>query len=76
MAILVHTSGDAFPNLILWPLLPASLAVTGYGVYFGYYGMVIGMGVLALAVIALTGGRLGYQHLQQEEELDPATAPT
>jgi uncharacterized protein len=77
MAILVHASGDAFPNVILWPLLPASLAMTGYGVYFGYYGMVIGMGVLALAVIALTGGRLGYRHYQQEEE-DPdlATAPT
>jgi uncharacterized protein len=76
MAILVHTSVDAFPNMILWPLLPASLAVTGYGVYFGYYGMVIGMGVLALAVIAWTRGRLGYEHLQQEEDLEPATSPT
>jgi CAAX protease family protein len=70
MAILVHTSGDAFPNMILWPLLPASLAVTGYGVYFGYYGMVLGMGVLALSVIALTGGRLGYEHYQREEEAE------
>jgi hypothetical protein len=68
MAILGHASGDAFPNMILWPLLPASLAVTGYGVYFGYYGMVIGMGVLALAVIAATRGRLGYQNYQQEED--------
>ena len=82
MAILVHASGDAFPNAILWPLLPASLVVTSYGVYFGYYGMVIGMGVLALAVIALTRGRLGYQHYQQEAEVeeavqpDPATATT
>ena len=25
MAILVHASVDAFPNAILWPLLPASL---------------------------------------------------
>jgi uncharacterized protein len=79
MAILVHASGDAFPNAILWPLLPASLAVTGYGIYFGYYGMVIGMGALALAVIVLTRGRLGYEHYQQEEdEEDPnlATATT
>jgi uncharacterized protein len=81
MAILVHTSVDAFPNVILWPLLPASLVVTGYGVYFGYYGAVIGMGVLALAVIALTRGRLGYEHYQQEEdeevvEPDPATSST
>jgi len=77
MAILVHASGDAFPNALLWPLLPASLAMTGYGVYFGYYGMVIGMRVLALVVIAVTRGRLGYQHYQQEtEEPDPAPTPT
>jgi uncharacterized protein len=77
MAILAHASVDAFPNAILWPLLPASLAVAGYGVYFGYYGMVIGMGVLALALVALTRGHLGYQHYQQEEEEpDLATAPT
>jgi uncharacterized protein len=74
MAILVHASGDAFPNVILWPLLPASLAVTGYGVYFGYYGMVIGMGVLALAVTALTRGRLGYQKYEQEVEDDEEVA--
>jgi uncharacterized protein len=82
MAILVHASVDAFPNAILWPLLPASLMVTGYGVYFGYYGAAIGMGVLALVVIALTRGRLSYEHYQQEEdeevvESDPAaTSPT
>jgi hypothetical protein len=29
-----------------------------------------------LVVIALTRGRLGYQHYQQEEEPDPATAST
>jgi uncharacterized protein len=68
MAIVVHASGDAFPNMILWPLLPASLVVTSYGVYFGYYGMVIGIGALALVVIALTKGRLGYERYQQEEE--------
>jgi CAAX protease family protein len=75
MAILVHASGDAFPNVILWPLLPASLAMTGYGVYFGYYGMVIGMGVLALAVIAWTRGRLGYERYQQEEEAEEVVEP-
>jgi hypothetical protein len=67
---------DAFPNAILWPLLPASLAVTSYGVYFGYYGMVLGMGVLALVVVALTRGRLGYEHYQQEEEPESAMSPT
>jgi uncharacterized protein len=78
MAILGHASVDAFPNGILWPLLPASLVVTGYGVYFGYYGMVLGMGVFALAVIAWTRGRLGYEHYQHEEdeEPEPATVTT
>jgi uncharacterized protein len=75
MAILGHTSVDAFPNVILWPLLPASLAVTGYGVYFGYYGMLIGMGVLALAVIALTRGRLGYRNYQQDEDEEEVVEP-
>jgi hypothetical protein len=43
----------------------------------GYFGMVIGMGVSALAVIALTRGRLSYQHHPQEDaEPDLATAPT
>ena len=34
------------------------------------------VGVLALLVVALTRGRLGSQHYQQEEDPDPATAPT
>jgi hypothetical protein len=78
MAILGHASVDAFPNGLLWPLLPASLVVTEYGVYFGYYGMVLGMGVFALAVIAWTRGRLGYEHYQHEEDEEPelATATT
>jgi hypothetical protein len=40
--------------------------------------MVIGMGALALAVIFLTRGRLGYEHYQQEEDEEPelATATT
>jgi uncharacterized protein len=46
------------------------------------YGLLVilpGFGALALVVIALTRGRLGYQHYQQEEEEeepDPATAST
>jgi hypothetical protein len=39
--------------------------------------MLIGLGVTALVLIALTQGRLGYQNYRQEEECpDPATAPT
>ena len=66
MAMLVHASVDAFPNFVLWPLLSASLAVTDYGVYFGYYGMVLGLGIVALLIVALTRGELGYQRYRQE----------
>ena len=36
----------------------------------------IGYGAVALLLVALTRGRLGYQHYRQEQEPDPATAPT
>jgi membrane protease YdiL (CAAX protease family) len=74
MAILLHTSVDAFPNGILWPLLPASNTVTGYGVLVGYFGMVIGLGAVALVVIGLTRGRLGYQTYRREEDLEDLEA--
>jgi hypothetical protein len=48
--------------------------VTNYG---SMLPMVIGFGAVTLVVIAVTRGRLGYQHYQQEEEEpNPATAPT
>jgi membrane protease YdiL (CAAX protease family) len=66
MAILVHASVDAFPNFVLWPLFPASLAVTSYGVYFGYYGLVVGLGIMALLIVALTRGDLGNHRYRRE----------
>lgn len=72
MAILLHTSVDAFPNGILWPLFPASNDVTGYGVLVGYYGMVIGLGAVALVVIGLTRGRLGYRNYHRDEAPEEA----
>jgi hypothetical protein len=51
-------------------LFPAPV-VTGYG---GALPMLIGLGVTALLVVALTRGRLGYEHYQQEEDPDLATA--
>jgi uncharacterized protein len=76
MAILLHTSVDAFPNGILWPLFPASNNVTSYGVLVGYFGMVIGLGAVALVVVALTRGQLGYQNYPQEADPVAAPAPT
>ncbi len=70
IAVLLHTSIDALVGPV-GEVFPAPI-VTGYG---GGVPMVIGLGAAALVVVVLTRGRLGYQHYQQEEP-DPATAPT
>jgi uncharacterized protein len=72
---LLHAAvNTSYATLIV--LFPTPL-VTDYGTMVP---MVIGFGAVALVVIALTRGRLGYQHYQQEEdevvEPDPATAST
>src|ERR671911_839178 len=70
MAILIHASFNASVTGIVAPLFPAPI--------IDVYGMLIllpGFGTLAVVLVALTRGRLGYQHYQQEvEEPDPATA--
>jgi hypothetical protein len=69
VAILLHTSFD----ILVGPvglLFPAPV-VTSYG---GAVPLLIGLGVTALLVVALTRGRLGYQHYKQEEDPDLATA--
>jgi membrane protease YdiL (CAAX protease family) len=65
MAILVHASVDA-------PFLPFSVAL---GPSEAMNSMLLGFGALALLLVALTGGRLGYQRYR-EEVPDLATAPT
>jgi VIT1/CCC1 family predicted Fe2+/Mn2+ transporter len=71
MAILLHASINAFWVGPLVLLFPAPI-VTSYG---STLPALIGSGAVALLVVALTRGRLGYQHYQQEEEEpDPATA--
>jgi membrane protease YdiL (CAAX protease family) len=64
MAALVHATIDA-------PFLPFSVLL---GPSEAMNGMLLGFGALALVVVALTRGRLGYQHYQQEEDPDLATA--
>lgn len=61
MAILLHASFDAFPNAILWPALPALTKLTNYNLLYGYLGLAIGFGVMALLLIILTRSRLSYQ---------------
>jgi membrane protease YdiL (CAAX protease family) len=71
IAILLHAAvNTSFATLIA--LFPTPL-VSDYGTTVP---MVIGFGVLALVVIVLTRGRLGYQHYRQEVEPDSAAAPT
>ena len=67
MAILVHASWNTFYCAALIQLFPAP-SVLG-----SYLNLTIAAGALALVLVAVTRGRLGYR---QEEEPDPATAPT
>ena len=67
IAILLHWSFDLSAGIVA-PLFPAPI-VQDYGLLV----ILPGYGVVALLVVALTRGRLGYQHYQQEEE-EPATA--
>jgi hypothetical protein len=70
LAILLHTSFDAFVGPV-GLLFPAPV-VTDYG---GAVPLLIGLGVTALLLFALTRGRLGYKHYRQDVP-DPATDPT
>ncbi len=64
MAILVHASWNTFYSAALIQLFPAP-SVLG-----SYLNFVIGGGALALLVVALTRGRLGYRR----EDPDKASA--
>ena len=63
MAVLVHAAIDA-------PFLPYSVLLGPAEVM---NSLLVGFGALALVVVALTRGRLGYEHYQQEVE-DPDLA--
>jgi membrane protease YdiL (CAAX protease family) len=69
MAILVHASWNTFYSAALVGLFPAP-SVLG-----SYLNLAIAAGALALVLVVLTRGRLGYRNHRQEDP-DPATAPT
>jgi membrane protease YdiL (CAAX protease family) len=69
LAILTHASWNTFYSAALIQLFPAP-EVLG-----SYLNFTIAAGVLALVLVALTRGRLGYQNHRQEDP-DVATAPT
>jgi membrane protease YdiL (CAAX protease family) len=66
MAILVHASWNTFYSAALVQLFPAP-SVLG-----SYFNLTIASVALALLIIALTQGRLGYR----EEDLDRALFST
>jgi CAAX protease family protein len=61
MAVLVHTSFDTF-LAILNKAFPVPI-VNDYG---SNVPVLLGLGVLAMVLIVLTRGRLGYQHYQHK----------
>ena len=67
VAILVHASWNAFYSAALVQLFPAP-SVLG-----SYLNLTIASCALAVVIVALTRGRLGYDHYQQEEDPDLAT---
>src|SRR5215212_4787435 len=69
MAILIHATFNWSVTGILTPLFPAPILND-----YGLLPILGGFGVLAVVLVALTRGRLGYQHYQQEEEEEPAPA--
>ena len=68
IAILAHASWNTFYSAALIQLFPAP-SVLG-----SYLNLTIAAGAVAVVLIALTRGRLGYQHYQQEKESDLAMA--
>src|SRR5918997_2618717 len=66
MAILVHASWNTFYSAALIQIFPAPTVLGSY------LNLTIAAGALALVVIAVTPGRLGYQ----EEDPELAAAPT
>jgi uncharacterized protein len=69
ITMLMHASFNTFANKIVAPLFPAPILSE-----YGLLPELVGFGVVALVLIVVTRGRLGYQHYQPEEPAQ-ATAP-
>ncbi|MFD1812975.1 CPBP family intramembrane glutamic endopeptidase [Rhodococcus gannanensis] len=59
IAVVLHASMDAFPNVVLFPMFPALGETTSFGVQKLYLALIIGFGLFAVAVTVATKGRLG-----------------
>ena len=69
ITMLMHASFNTFANRIVAPLFPAAILSE-----YGLLPVLVGFGATALVLIALTRGRLGYQHYHPEDT-DQTTAP-
>ncbi len=71
ITMLMHASFNTFANRIVAPLFPAPILNE-----YGLLPALVGFGTVALLVVALTRGRLGYQHYRREEGSRSAIVPT
>jgi membrane protease YdiL (CAAX protease family) len=69
ITMLMHASFNTFANKIVAPLFPAPILSE-----YGLLPVLVGFGATALVLIAVTRGRLGYQHYHLEDT-DQTTAP-
>ncbi|HEY1966483.1 MAG TPA: CPBP family intramembrane glutamic endopeptidase [Pseudonocardia sp.] len=71
ITMLMHASFNTFANRIVAPSFPAPILNE-----YGLLPVLIGFGVVALLLVALTRGRLGYQNYRQEETPDSTSTST
>ena len=71
ITMLMHASFNTFANRIVSPLFPAPILSE-----YGLLPVLVGFGAVALLLVALTRGRLGYQYYRQEQTSDSAAAAT
>jgi uncharacterized protein len=69
ITMLMHASFNTFANRIVAPLFPAPILSE-----YGLLPVLVGFGATALVLIAVTRGRLGYQHYHPEQTAQ-TTAP-
>jgi membrane protease YdiL (CAAX protease family) len=70
VTMLMHASFNTFANRIVSPLFSAPILNE-----YGLLPVLVGFSAVALLLVVLTRGRLGYQHYRQEMP-DPAAAAT
>lgn len=74
IAILIHSSMDAFPNFVLFPMFPQLGVMTESGVLTAYYANIIGYGIAAIVIIVATKGRLGMPRRDAAHAIDVEAA--